>query len=144
VTSVGPAIDGLFEDGPNGMQLFGSQCSSCGVPSFPRSDRCKNPDCGDPVVVEAAFGGQGTLWSFAIDHYPPPAPVLHTEPFVPFAVGLVDLDDGLRLLGRIQIQDFSRLRPGMKVNLVSGPIGRDEQGVERMAWTFAPVGGDQR
>jgi uncharacterized protein len=134
-----PAIDGLFEARSNGLRLLGSRCLSCGAPYFPRTQNCRDPACRDPRLVETSFGGRGTLWSFSIECYPPPEPVLRSAPFAPFAVGMVDLDDGLRLLGRIEIDDFSRLRVDMEVQLVAGPIGRDDMGVERVSWKFAPL-----
>jgi uncharacterized protein len=139
-----PVLDGLYEEGLEGVRLLGSRCPACGTPAFPRAPRCRNPRCGTTSVDDASFAGPGVLYSFTVQHYRPPAPVLADEPFVPYALGWVDLSDGLRVLGRLTTTDLGVLRLDMKVDLVAGPIGRDEDGVQRMAWMFAPVADELR
>jgi uncharacterized OB-fold protein len=134
-----PAAEGLFTETAEGPRLLGSRCASCGTPYFPRSSLCHNPDCSDPRVEEAHFGPRGTLWSCAIQNYPPPPPARYREPYAPYAVGLVDLPEGLRVLGRISTDDPESLRVGADVELILEALYTDESGSEVMTWTFRPI-----
>lgn len=105
------AVDGLFEETDDGPRLLGSRCRSCGATYFPRDTVCHNPECNDPSTEEATFGPHGVIWSCAIQNYQPPPPVVTEEPYEPYAMGVIDLDDGLRVMGRIDIDDpMSTLR----------------------------------
>jgi uncharacterized OB-fold protein len=45
------------------------------------------------------LGPTGKLWSFTFQVFPPP-PAKDDEPFKPYPMGFIDLDDGLRVLGQ--------------------------------------------
>ena len=66
--------EGLFAETAEGPRLLGSRCETCRTPYFPRSAMCHNPDCAESRMADAAFGPDGTLWSCAIQDYPPPSP----------------------------------------------------------------------
>ncbi|MBI4519006.1 MAG: OB-fold domain-containing protein [Deltaproteobacteria bacterium] len=134
-----PVIAGLFADTPQGPRLLGSRCASCAAPYFPKSAVCHNPKCGESKIQDAAFGPRGRLWSLAIQSYAPPPPVKFDEPFKPYAMGVVDLDDGLRVLGRISTDDLRSLRPDMPVELVLEPLYHEADGTEVITWKFRPV-----
>jgi len=90
-------------------------------------------------MQEALFGPRGTLWSFAVQHYPPP-PVKYDEPFEPYAIGVIDLPEGLRLLARLSTARIGTLRAGMPVELVLERLCRDAQsGAELITWKFRPL-----
>jgi uncharacterized OB-fold protein len=85
------------------------------------------------------FGPTGKIWSCAIQNYQPPAPVITEEPYQPFAMGMIDLDDGLRVMGRIDIDDPMDAQVGGEVELVVGKLGGDADGNEVISWMFRPV-----
>jgi uncharacterized OB-fold protein len=134
-----PAVEGLFGETPQGPRLFGSRCRTCGTPYFPRSAVCHNPGCERSAVEDAQFGPHGTLWSYAIQNYPPPAPARYDEPYVPYAIGVVDLAEGLRVVGRIASGDPASLEVGSAVELVLEPLAREAGGDELVSWKFKPV-----
>jgi uncharacterized OB-fold protein len=134
-----PVIQDLFAETPQGARLLGSKCTTCGAPYFPRSSVCHNPACDQPRIEDAAFGPRGTLWSFAVQYYAPPAPVKYDEPFVPFAIGVVDLPEGLRVLGRIAIDDLNKVKIGMPVELVVDRLCGAADGGEVTTWKFRPA-----
>lgn len=134
-----PAAEGLFDETEDGPRLFGSKCRSCGTLYFPRSSVCHHPDCGESEIEDAAFGPRGTLWSCAIQNYPPPLPARYDEPYKPYAMGVVDLAEGLRVLGRISTDDPEDLKLGAEVELVLEPLYRDEDGNEVITWKFKPL-----
>ncbi len=135
-----PVVEGLFTETEKGPCLLGSRCASCGTPYFPRTAFCHNPDCKEKTrVEEATFGGRGKLWSYAILHYPPPRPAKYDEPFSPYALGWVDLEDGLRVMGRISTNDLQSLKVGMEVELILDKLAHDEEGNEIISWQFRPL-----
>jgi len=135
-----PIAEGLFAETAEGPRLLGSRCAGCGVPCFPRSEVCHNPACADGRMEDTAFGPRGRLWSRAIQNYPPPAPARHEEPYVPYAIGVVDLDEGLRVVGRMSGAAPESVPLGCEVELALEPIARDEAGREQVTWTFRPLG----
>ena len=134
-----PVIQGLFAETTQGPRLLGSKCTTCGAPYFPRSPTCHNPDCSEARIEDAAFGPRGTLWSFAVQYYAPPAPVKYDEPFVPFAIGVVDLPEGLRVLGRLSVDDLKKIKIGMAVELVIERLCGGADGSEVTTWKFRPA-----
>ncbi len=134
-----PAAEGLFSETADGPRLLGSKCNSCATPYFPKSPACHNPDCAESKVEDAAFGPRGKLWSCAIQNYPPPLPARYNEPYAPYAIGLVDLPEGLRVLGRISTDNPEGLQLGTDVELVLEELYRDEDGNEVITWKFRPV-----
>ena len=134
-----PVIPNLFTETPQGARLLGSKCTGCGTPYFPRSAACHNPACETPRIEDAAFGPHGTLWSFAVQYYAPPAPVKYDEPFAPFAIGVVDLPEGLRVLGRLSVDDLKQIKIGMALELVIERLCGGTDGGEVTTWKFRPV-----
>ena len=134
-----PVAEGLFTDTADGPRLLGSRCVSCGAPYFPKAAVCHNPDCKDKRVEDATFGPRGKLWSCARQDYPPPAPAKYDEPYKPYALGVVDLDDGLRVVGRISTDDPQGLEVGIDVELVLEPLCHDAEGNEVITWKFKPL-----
>jgi hypothetical protein len=134
-----PVVEGLFAETPAGPRLLGSRCPACGTPYFPRSPVCHAAACSGGKTDDAAFGPRGVLWSFTVQHFAPPAPALVEEPFQPYAVGMVDLADGLRVLGRIETSDPAALRCGMPLELVLATLRCDAQGRELVSWMFRPA-----
>jgi uncharacterized OB-fold protein len=134
-----PAAEGLFTETAEGPRLLGSRCATCGTPYFPRSAVCHNPACRGSKMEEASFGPRGTLWSCAIQNYPPPAPARYEEPYTPYALGMVDMPEGLRVVGRISTDDPEGVRVGAEVALVLERLCLDEDGNEVITWKFRPI-----
>jgi len=134
-----PVAEGLFAWTAEGPRLLGSRCRSCHTPYFPRSPVCHNPDCDQGRTEDTHFGPKGRLWSCAIQNYPPPPPARYEEPYTPYAVGVVDLDEGLRVVARMSSAEPESLQLGGEVELTIEPICRDEEGREVVTWKFKPV-----
>lgn len=130
-----PAVEGLFREEADGTaRLLGSRCASCGTPYFPKTDRCRHPECSDSKIEDAEFGPTGALWSYSVQNYPPPAPARYDEPYTPYAVAVVDLDEGLRVVGRLT--DGASPKAGTPVELVVAPLCHEEDGSELITWMF--------
>lgn len=131
-----PVADGLFAETKDGARLIGSRCATCGTPYFPKVDWCRHPECTGSKIEEAGFGPNGTIWSCAIQDYPPPAPAKFDKPYKPYAMAVVDLADGLRVLGQVKTDDIRTVKPDMKVTLVVDTLCHDDAGNEVTTWKF--------
>lgn len=138
-TSQPPVIDGLFTETSEGVRLLGSRCATCGTPYFPRSGLCHNPACSGSDMQDASFGPHGVLWSYSVQNYPPPLPARYDEPYEPYALGVVDLSDGLRVVGRMLVDHLGEIAVGQQVELVLGPLYHDPDGTTPLSWMFKPV-----
>jgi len=134
-----PLAKGLFAETANGPRLLGSQCATCNTPYFPKVSVCRHPDCADPKIGDAEFGPKGVIWSVARQDYPPPAPVKFDEPYKPFVMGIVDMADGLRVLGRVAVDNPEDAKCGMDVELIIDALSHDDDGNELVSWKFKPV-----
>jgi uncharacterized OB-fold protein len=62
------------------------------------------------------------------------------ETFEPFAVGLVQLGDVVRVEGRLTESDPAKIDFGMEVELTMIPFYVDGDGAEVVMYAFAPAG----
>ncbi|HEY9556921.1 MAG TPA: Zn-ribbon domain-containing OB-fold protein [Acidimicrobiales bacterium] len=121
-------------------QLIGSRCDSCSAVTFPVQARC--PRCGRSEMAELLLPRQGTLVAWTTQGFPPVVPYAGDETgksFEPFGVGLVELDDVVRVESRLSESDPDKLRFGMDVELQVVPFYVDADGDEIMTFEFAPV-----
>lgn len=135
-----PAIDGWFTSGP-APALVGSRCTTCATVFFPRtSGFCGNPACAGESFDEVELSRRGRVWSYTDAQYRPPAPYIpRTDPYEPFALAAVELDEGIVVLG--QVADgygVVDLRVGAEVELVVETLYTDEDG-DRTIWRWKPV-----
>ena len=83
------------------------------------------------------FGGHGKVWSYSVANFPPPPPHRYDQPFKPYAIAVVDLDDGLRLVGQM-VDPPEALRVDARVELVVEPLYH-EQDKTFTTWKFKLV-----
>ena len=85
---------------------------------------------------------RGTLWTFTTQEFLPKEPYAGgetVETFTPFGVGLVQLDDVVRVEARLTESDPAKLHIGMAVRLVIVPFRHDPDGTEVMTFAFEPA-----
>ena len=112
-----PSVEGLFSDINGAAIIHGSRCTGCSTPYFPKSDQCHNPDCNESQMEDCDFRGKGTLWSYSVADFPPPPPHKYDEPFKPYVIGVVDMEDGLRLVGQM-VDPLEQVKIDAQVELV--------------------------
>lgn len=128
-----PAVAGLFSE-EGGVRLHGAKCTTCNTPYFPKAAHCRNPDCDESKMEPCAFAGGGVLWSYSVADFAPPAPHKYDKPFVPYVIGVVDMDNGLRLVGQM-VDGLEAMRVGARVELAIEPIYH-EAGKAFTSWKF--------
>jgi len=134
-----PVVEGLFTWPSDKPQLIGTKCLSCGSYFFPKTLSCNNPDCEEKKVEEVLLSRRGKLYSYTMQHYTPPPPAKFSEPFVPYGIGLVELPEGIRVIGRLTTSHTGELRIGMDVELTVEKICEDDQGNELVTYKFKPL-----
>jgi uncharacterized OB-fold protein len=99
-----------FWEGVERHQLLIQRCTSCGTlrhPWLPGCNACGGPDWD---TVEAS--GEGTVYSYVVMHHPPfPA----FDP--PYAVGLIELAEGVRIVSNVVGVPYDKVRIGLPVRL---------------------------
>ena len=132
--SARPVRDGLFRDcGDGSARLLGGRCGECGRSHFPHGPVC--PYCSADSPAAAELGPSATLWLYTAVLRPPPG----YRGRVPFGFGIVDLEEGVRVVTRLTEADPSRLRPGHPMRLVVDDLHTDDDGTRVITYAFAPV-----
>ena len=91
---------------PRYYRLEAGKCTGCGHIALPPRLVC--PDCGAREFQTLALSGRGMLETFTIIRIPP-------EGFgdqAPYAIGIVGLDEGVRLMAQITDCDVEKLAIG--------------------------------
>jgi uncharacterized OB-fold protein len=94
-------------------------------------------------MAELPLPRRGTLVSWTTQEFPPSFKYRGDptgESFEPYGMGLVQLDDVVRVESRLTESDRERLDFGMEVELRIVPFYVDDDGNEIMTFAFAPVG----
>jgi len=134
--ALAPDISTWPDDQP---QLIGSRCGECGATTFPVQQRC--PKCSKDDMSDVLLPRRGTLVAWTTQGFPPGAPYRGPvgKDFVPFGVGLLQLDDEIRVEGRLTENDPAKLEFGMAVELTMIPFTTDDDGNEIVTFAFQPV-----
>ena len=136
-----PIDEGLFFgplDALDTPRLKGSRCGACGETTFPAQKGC--PSCTAQGCEEIELSPRGTLYTWTIQRFPPPPPYVgDTENFVPFAVGYIELPEGVRVEARLLGADADSLAIGMEMEIAVEPFSVDGEGREVVTFAFAPV-----
>ncbi|MFH8637738.1 bifunctional MaoC family dehydratase N-terminal/OB-fold nucleic acid binding domain-containing protein [Streptomyces goshikiensis] len=99
-----------FWEGVRAHRLLIQRCSSCATLRFPWLPGCNA--CASPEWDTVEACGAGTVFSYVVMHHPPfPA----FDP--PYAVALVELAEGVRMIGNITGVPYDKVRIGMPVRL---------------------------
>lgn len=131
-----PCVAGLFTE-EGGARIFGSRCTACGTPYFPKKAACHNPDCSESKLVDCEFGGRGTIWSYSVADFAPPPPHKFDKPFKPYVIGVIDMENGLRLVGQM-VNALEEIKVGAKVELVIDTVYHEEDKAYT-SWKFKLV-----
>ncbi|MBL1107864.1 bifunctional MaoC family dehydratase/OB-fold nucleic acid binding domain-containing protein [Streptomyces sp. 5-8] len=107
-----------FWQGVAEHRLLIQRCTACGTlrhPWLPGCNACGGPDWD---TVEAS--GEGTVHSYVVMHHPPfPAFTAPEEGAAgPYAVGLIELAEGVRMVSNVVGVPYDKVRIGLPVRLV--------------------------
>jgi len=132
-----PALEGWFTLDRAQPHLLGTRCTSCGTYYFPKQHTfCRNPDCAGETFEEVQLSRTGRLWSYTNAAYQPPEPYVAKEPFEPFGIAAVELEnERMIVLGQLaKGVELSRLKAGFAMELVLEPL---DDG--KLIWKWKPA-----
>ncbi len=118
---------------PQRYRFEASKCKNCDAVFFPPRLIC--PECKKREFEETKLAEEGKILTYTIIRVPP-------RQFVdqaPYAVGIIELDDGVKLTGQIVDCDFEDLKIGQKVKLEFRKIFEEgEAGILCYGYKFVP------
>lgn len=104
-----------FWEGVAGHKLLIQRCTECATLRFPWLPGCNECGCQEWDTVEAS--GEGTVFSYVVMHHPPFPAFSRSEEPGPYAVALVELAEGVRIVSNVIGVPSDKVRPGMPVRL---------------------------
>lgn len=104
---------------PQRYRLEAGKCTGCGYLAFPPRLIC--PECGSREFETTVLRPSGTILSYTIVHVA--ADCFATQ--TPFAVGIIETDDGARLTAQIVDCDHGEIEIGGRVRLVLRCVQRE-------------------
>ncbi len=130
-----PFRRGLFTfpvpEGADGS-LLGCRCRECGTTFFPPRQIC--PHCMKEGILETVpLSRRGTLYTYTVIRQAP-----RRYP-VPYAVGYVDLAEGVRVFTQLEGWEDRELKVGEPMEVFFTTIRRDESEGELVGYRFRPV-----
>lgn len=118
---------------PQRYRLEANKCGPCNLTFFPPRLIC--PECQSRSLEKAKLAEKGKVLTYTIIRVPPS----QFKDQAPYAVGIVELEDGARLTGQIVDCDFEDLGIGMPVKIEFRKLYQDGQsGILCYGYKFVP------
>lgn len=112
--------------------LRARECTQCGARYFDRRNACAS--CGGASFRDVQVATTGEVRAFTIVSFAAPGIP------VPFVAAVVDCDGTSVRANLVNVEpDPEHVHTGMKVRLVTQPIGKDDNGVEAVGFGFEPI-----
>jgi uncharacterized protein len=124
-----PIREGLFSDRGDGA-LLGSKCKACGRIYFPKASFCY--DCLEKNMEEVVLSRRGRLYSYTVGRMPS----THFQP--PYALGLIDLPEGIRIFGPLATKEDTTFEVGMEMEVSLEGLW-SEGDTEFIGYRFKPI-----
>lgn len=131
-----PVRAGLLSNPLNPLEqvrIMGSRCQKCSEVMLGEVSSCAN--CASEDTESIPLSPRGKLWTYTVIRHRPPGKYRGPDPFVPFAEGLVELPEGIRVLSVLDC-DLDKLCIGMDLELVIFKLYVNEQGKDVIAFKF--------
>lgn len=133
-----PVREGLWVEPTSAAEqtrLIGSRCLSCGELFFPKKEIALCGYCQSSELEEVELSRKGKVYSYSVVTQRPP---VYYKGEVPYALGFVELPEGIRIETLFTGCDPDSWCVGMDVEMVMEKLHEDEDGNEVMAYKFRP------
>lgn len=90
-------------------KLLGAKCSKCGKLLVPPKPMC--PECFSKDLKWKELPKQGKLLTYTVIHVSPKK----FQQLAPYAVGIIELEEGARLPGMMRNVDLDKIKVGMNL-----------------------------
>ncbi|MGW2742818.1 bifunctional MaoC family dehydratase N-terminal/OB-fold nucleic acid binding domain-containing protein [Streptomyces sp. NPDC001450] len=108
-----------FWEGVTGYRLLVQRCTGCGTLRHPWLPGCNACGCLDWDTLEAS--GAGTVYSYVVMHHPPFPAFTESDHAAdaagPYAVGLIELAEGVRMVSNVVGVPYDKVRIGLPVRV---------------------------
>ncbi|MBN2198254.1 MAG: Zn-ribbon domain-containing OB-fold protein [Candidatus Aminicenantes bacterium] len=123
-----------WRETPQRYRFEAGRCKNCGFVAFPPRVIC--PRCRGREFDTVVLPDQGKLLTYTVIRVPP-------QPFAdqaPYAVGIVELENGVRVTAQIVDIEFDRLQVGLQVKTEFRRVSDDgPAGVIAYGYKFVPA-----
>ncbi len=128
------SVASYWREMPRRYRLEAAKCKKCEHISFPARLIC--PECGHREFENINLKRTGKLLTYTVIHV---APSQFTDQ-VPYAVGILELDDGVRLMAQIADCPLNELKTGMTLKIEFRRITSEGQaGIIHYGYKCVPV-----
>ncbi len=114
-------------------KLMAGKCTKCGKIHLPPRPLCDN--CYSQEFEWLEISGKGTLLTYTIIHIAPP----QFQALAPYTVGIVELENGLKLPGTISGATQEQLRVGMPLRIDFQACTTTQQWPQWHRYCFKPI-----
>jgi len=119
---------------PQRYRYEAAKCTGCGKSFFPPRLVCDN--CGSKNFEKTNMSTEGKIVSYTVIHIPP-------SPFAdqaPYAMAVIEMDDGIRILSQVTDCDFSDVSVGKRVRIAFRKIQEEgEAGIICYGYKCVPA-----
>jgi uncharacterized OB-fold protein len=120
---------------PQRYRYEAAKCKGCGAVYFPPRLLC--PDCKESSFEKVVLSGRGKVETFTIIRVPP---CEHVDE-APYAVGIIELDDGVKIQCQINDCPLEDLKIGMPVRIEFRKVKEEgEAGILCYGFKAVPAG----
>jgi uncharacterized OB-fold protein len=130
MAEVVPVREDTFVEDADGGRLLGNKCKSCGQLFFPKARFCFT--CFNKDMEEVVLSRHGRLYSYTIAHMPS----THFQP--PYAIGFVDLPEGVRVFAPLKMTEDKPFKVGMDMEVVIEKLWQEDD-KQVIGYKFKPV-----
>jgi len=128
-----PTPSRYWREIPQRYRLEANQCKECGITFFPPRLVC--PQCKKRELEPTKLTETGKILTYTIIRVPPH----QFANQAPYAVGIVELDDGVKLTAQIVDCDFEDLEVGKRVRVEFRKVYQEgESGILCYGYKFVP------
>lgn len=113
-------------------KLMAGVCQKCGKIHLPPRPLCDN--CYSTQFKWLSVSGKGKLLTYTVIHVAPQ----QFQALTPYAVGIVQLENGLKIPGMIQSLTQEQLKVGMDLTLDFGTCSTPQQWPQWPRYCFKP------
>ena len=114
------------------QKLMAGKCLKCGKIHLPPRPLCDN--CFGQDFEWVSISGKGKLLTYTVIHVAPQ----QFQALAPYAVGIVELEKGLKIPGMIQGATQENLKIGMELTLDFGTCSTSQQWPQWQRYCFKP------
>ena len=128
------SVPRYWRETPYRYMLVGGKCNNCGKMYYPIKKVCRV--CGSRDFEETKLSDKGKLVSFTVIRSPPSG----YEEYVPYVVGIVELEEDIRVISQIVDCDIKDVKTGMELETTFRRTSTDgNSGIVMYGTKFRPI-----